>query len=195
MDNIDTRGARTRAPSRHRQVVTWPNRLGAHCGPRSRRGGGERRRAPASGKAQAQPRVAGGLAAGIEPQGRRMPGRPRRPSRVPDASVGRPWPWCASWGRLETFLGRGPTAHGHSLPSSGTRSRREDLLAMGLPADRRGDATPGLPLWGQRQALRRARAMASRISAATSGSGALAVRVLGNAGPGTPSWSWSLARA
>jgi len=92
-------------------------------------------------------------------------------------------------------VGQGPTAHGHDPPSSGTRSRREGLLAMGLPADRRENATLGLPLGGLRQALRRARAVASRISAATSGSGAGAVRVLGNAGPGTPSWSRSLARA
>jgi hypothetical protein len=92
-------------------------------------------------------------------------------------------------------LGHGPAAHGHDPPSSGTNPRREGLLARGLPAERRENATLGVPLGGLRQALRRARAVASRISAATSGSGAGAVRVLGNAGPGTPSWSRSLARA
>jgi hypothetical protein len=44
------------------RVIAWTHHLGADLGPRCRRGGGERRRAPGSGKDQAQPQVAGGLA-------------------------------------------------------------------------------------------------------------------------------------
>jgi hypothetical protein len=115
------------------RVIAWTHRLGADLGPRCRRGGGERRRAPASGKAQAQPRVAGGLAPCSRRSSSACPEGLCAPRGCPDASVGRPWPWRASWGRLEACVGRGPTAHGHSLPSSGTRARREDLLAMCLP--------------------------------------------------------------